>query len=84
MSKDFIFRGSVSDLDPGIQELLDREDQRQDSTIILIASESMAPKAVQEAISSDFGNIYAEGYPDEASRQQTEQEILDMDFELAR
>ena len=84
MSNDFIFRGSVSDIDPGLQELLDREDRRQDSTIILIASESMAPQAVKEAMSSNFGNIYAEGYPSDDSRKQTEQEILDMDFELAR
>jgi glycine hydroxymethyltransferase len=84
MSNDFIFRGSVSDIDPGIQELLNREDRRQDSTIILIASESLAPEAVQETMSSNFGNIYAEGYPAEESRQQTEEEILDMDFELAR
>ena len=40
MSNDFIFRGSVSDIDPGIQELLNREDRRQDSTIILIPIES--------------------------------------------
>jgi glycine hydroxymethyltransferase len=84
MSNDFIFRGSVSEIDPGIQELLNREDRRQDSTIILIASESLAPEAVQETMSSNFGNIYAEGYPAEESRQQTEEEILDMDFELAR
>jgi glycine hydroxymethyltransferase len=83
MSNDFIFRGPVSDIDPDLQELLKRETRRQESTIILIASESMAPQAVQEAMSSNFGNIYAEGYPREDSRQQTEPEILDMDFELA-
>ncbi|MFN2279294.1 MAG: glycine cleavage system aminomethyltransferase GcvT [Candidatus Promineifilaceae bacterium] len=83
MSTDFIFRGSVSKIDPDLQGLLDREDRRQESAIILIASESMAPQAVQEAMSGNFGNIYAEGYPREESRQQTEQEILDLDFELA-
>ena len=83
MSDDFIFHGSLSELDPDLSQLLQREDQRQDSTIILIASESASPEAVREAMSSNFANIYAEGYPREASRRQTEEEIFDMDMELA-
>ena len=83
MSDDFIFHGSLSERDPDLAELLLREDQRQDSTIILIASESASPTAVREAMSSNFANIYAEGYPREASRRQSEAEILDMDRELA-
>ena len=83
MSDDFIFHGSLSELDPDLSQLLQREDDRQDSTIILIASESASPEAVRQAMSSSFGNIYAEGYPREASRRQTETEIFDMDMELA-
>lgn len=83
MSDDFIFHGSLSERDPDLAELLQREDQRQDSTIILIASESASPESVREAMSSNFANIYAEGYPREASRRQSEAEILDMDMELA-
>ena len=83
MSQDFLFHGSVGDIDPDLQELLDREDQRQEATIILIASESESPDAVREAMGSRFGNIYAEGYPREESRQQTQSEILDFDMELA-
>ncbi len=83
MSDDFIFHGSLSEIDPDLSQLLQREDQRQDSTILLVASESASPEAVREAMSSNFGNIYAEGYPREASRRQTEAEILDMDMELA-
>ncbi|MFN2138323.1 MAG: glycine cleavage system aminomethyltransferase GcvT [Candidatus Promineifilaceae bacterium] len=83
MSNDFIFHGTLSDSDPALKELLDREDRRQESTIILIASESMAPEAVREAMSSNFGNIYAEGYPREESRQQSQEQILDMNYELA-
>ncbi|MCA9946693.1 MAG: serine hydroxymethyltransferase, partial [Anaerolineales bacterium] len=83
MSDDFIFHGSLSELDPDLSQLLQREDERQDSTIILIASESASPEAVRQAMSSSFGNIYAEGYPREASRRQTETEIFDMDMELA-
>ncbi len=81
--KDFIFNGSLNELDPELKQLLDLEDQRQDETIILIASESAAPDAVRETMSSKFANIYAEGYPREASRRQTEEQIFDIDQELA-
>ena len=79
MSEDFVFRGTVADLDPQLHELLERERIRQEKTIILIASESEAPEAVEEAMGSKFGNIYAEGYPRESSRQQTEADILDFE-----
>ncbi len=83
MSKDFVFRGRVADLDPDLHEILIREKERQERTIILIPSESMAPDAVEEAMGSKFGNVYAEGYPRESSRRQTEREILDIEVELA-
>ncbi len=83
MSNDFIFRGSTAEIDEAVQAIIDREDARQASTIILIASESEAPQSVAEALSSSFGNIYAEGYPREESRQQTEEQITDIDMELA-
>jgi len=68
MSSDFIFRGPVVDVDPELKNLLDLEDDRQDSTIILVASESASPDAVREVMSSKFANVYAEGYPRENSR----------------
>jgi glycine hydroxymethyltransferase len=83
MSDDFIFGGSVAELDPDLQALLEREAARQASRIILIASESQSPDSVTEALASSFGNIYAEGYPREESRRQKEAEILDFDMELA-
>ncbi|MBK8825102.1 MAG: serine hydroxymethyltransferase [Anaerolineales bacterium] len=43
----------------------------------MIASESTAPMAVREALSSAFQNIYAEGYPDEDTRWMDDEEILD-------
>ncbi|MFQ5436326.1 MAG: hypothetical protein ACE5FD_15780, partial [Anaerolineae bacterium] len=84
MSQDFVFHGSLDERDPELARLLAREDQRQDETIILIASESMAPTAVRETMSSKFGNVYAEGYPREESRRQSETDILDIEWELAR
>jgi len=83
MSDTFIFPHSLTETDPDLHHLLALEEQRQSETIILIASESEAPAAVREAMSSAFGNIYAEGYPREESRRQTEAEILDVDLELA-
>ena len=57
---DFLFRGSLADLDPAIFELGQIEAERQFRKLILIPSESTAPLAVREALSSAFQNIYAE------------------------
>jgi glycine hydroxymethyltransferase len=83
MSEEFIFTHSLAELDPGLYALLAREERRQNETIILIASESMAPAAVQQAMGSSFGNIYAEGYPRPESRRQSEEAILDFERELS-
>lgn len=83
MSTNFLFSGSLAHLDPDLDDLLAREDQRQQETIILIASESAAPDSVRQALGSTFGHIYAEGYPREESRQQSQSAILDVEAELA-
>jgi len=46
-----------------IKQALDRERERQLRNIILIPSESMCIPSVAELVGSEFGNIYAEGYP---------------------
>ncbi|MEJ2510905.1 MAG: glycine cleavage system aminomethyltransferase GcvT [Anaerolineales bacterium] len=74
---DYLFRGSLKDLDPSLNQLSQHEAERQFRKIILIPSESTSPAAVREALSSPFQNIYAEGYPEEASRWLTEDQILD-------
>ncbi|MCA9940520.1 MAG: glycine cleavage system aminomethyltransferase GcvT [Anaerolineales bacterium] len=83
MPTDFLFQGGIADLDPALTELVQREAQRQRDTVILIPSESIAPPAVLDALVTPFANIYAEGYPREESRRQTEAEILDYDMEMA-
>ena len=80
--QDFLFRGSLADLDPDIQELNDLEAERQYRRLILIPSESTAPLAVREALSSAFHNIYAEGYPPEKTRWMGEKKILDYENRL--
>lgn len=79
---DFLFRGSLAALDSDVYELTQLEAERQYRRIILIPSESSAPLAVREALSSAFQNIYAEGYPDEESRWLSEAEILDYERRL--
>jgi glycine hydroxymethyltransferase len=73
---DFLFRGSLADLDPAVYELTQLEAERQCRKLILIPSESAAPAAVRESLGSVFQNLYAEGYPDEETRQMPEDEIL--------
>ncbi|MGB7537394.1 MAG: glycine cleavage system aminomethyltransferase GcvT [Anaerolineales bacterium] len=74
---DFLVRGTLAKIDPDVEELIRLESERQYRKLILIPSESSAPRAVLEALGSRLQNIYAEGYPDEESRWLTETEILD-------
>jgi glycine hydroxymethyltransferase len=80
---DYLFRGSLEKLDPDVYKLTQLEQERQYRKLILIASESTAPMAVREALSSAFQNIYAEGYPDEETRWMDDKEILDHPARLA-
>ena len=80
---DFLFRGSLADVDPEVHELIQLESERQYRKLILIPSESTAPMAVRESLGSAFQNLYAEGYPDEETRWMTEGEILDYPSRLS-
>jgi glycine hydroxymethyltransferase len=79
---DYLFRGNLAELDPAIYELTQLEAERQYRKLILIPSESQAPMAVREALSSAFQNIYAEGYPREETRVMSENEIMDFPARL--
>lgn len=54
---------SLAELDPQVAQALQAEDQRQRDSIVLIASENYASKAVLASGSSVLSNKYAEGYP---------------------
>ncbi|HEX4796283.1 MAG TPA: serine hydroxymethyltransferase [Humisphaera sp.] len=54
---------SLSEVDPQIAELMSKEEQRQQDTLELIASENHVSRAVMEAAGSVLTNKYAEGYP---------------------
>src|SRR4030095_5325472 len=79
----YLSRGCLAKLDRDVFDLTQLEAERQARKLILIPSESTAPLAVREALSSAFQNIYAEGYPDEDSRWMGEDEILDYAARLA-
>lgn len=50
-------------MDAEVAQAIDRENQRQRTNIVLIASENYASKAVLEAQATVMNNKYAEGYP---------------------
>ena len=51
------------DRDPEVAEAINRESDRQRRSIVLIASENYASRAVLEAQATVMNNKYAEGYP---------------------
>ena len=55
--------GVLGDLDPEVAQAIEKETERQRRSIILIASENYASRAVLEAQGSHLTNKYAEGFP---------------------
>ena len=60
---DASFSQTLAQVDPEIQDVLDKELGRQRGTLEMIASENFVPHAVLEAQGSVLTNKYAEGYP---------------------
>ena len=79
---DFLFRGSLAELDPEVHELTEIEAERQFRRLILIPSESTSPMAVRQALATAYHNIYAEGYPPEATRWMNRAELFDYPLRL--
>ena len=61
--KPAFFSQSVSESDPEISRLIRAEQERQETTLELIASENHVSRGVREAVGSVLTNKYAEGYP---------------------
>src|SRR4051794_32415616 len=53
----------LTEVDPEIAQVLERELARQQGTLEMIASENFVPQAVLDAVGSVLTNKYAEGYP---------------------
>lgn len=54
---------SLKAFDPAVETAITQETEREDKKIVLIASENVVSRAVQEAQGSLLTNKYAEGYP---------------------
>ena len=57
---DFLFKGTLSNIDPDVNELIQLETERQLRRLILIPSESTSPLAIRQSLGSAFQKIYAE------------------------
>jgi glycine cleavage system T protein len=73
----------LDQVDPDIDLIIDFEEERQARKLIMIPSESMAPKAVRQALGSVFNNVYAEGYPPLRMTRDEEAMLLDVPHQLA-
>lgn len=73
----------LAEVDPDLQRIIEWEEERQVQRLILIPSESLAPRAVREALASVFTNVYAEGWPPLTMVQETEEHLLDCSHHLA-
>ncbi len=83
MPTDFLFRADLEELDPFMADLIRWEAERQARKLILIPSESYAPKAVRQALGSVFQNVYAEGYPPLRMTRDPEERLRDVAWQLA-
>src|SRR5687768_977824 len=72
------FQQTLEVADPRIAGLIAAETERQHQKLVFIASESLCPKAVREAVGSPFSNLYAEGYPSTRTAVH-ERDLLDWD-----
>jgi len=72
---------ALSKSDPKVNEILEKEQQRQAHGLELIPSENYASAAVMEATGSIFTNKYSEGYP--GKRYYGGQENVDLVEQLA-
>jgi len=73
----------LDQVDPETDLIIGFEEERQARKLIMIPSESMAPKAVRQALGSVFNNIYAEGYPPLRMTRDEEAMLLDIPHQLA-
>lgn len=78
----FFFEETLERIDPETDYIIKLEEERQTKKIMLIASESICPKPVKEALASVFTNLYAEGYPHMRYIRDERDELMDFDRQL--
>jgi glycine hydroxymethyltransferase len=77
------WQSSMTQVDPWLAALLEREERRQFQQISLGAASSLCPSAVREAQASVFSNVDAEGYPPKRMAQAGWEQLLDLDEQVA-
>ncbi len=80
---DVFFGVDLEQVDPETDLIIGFEEERQARKLIMIPSESIAPRAVRQALGSVFNNIYAEGYPPLRMTRDEEAMLLDIPHQLA-
>ena len=80
---DLFLGKDIQEVAPAIDQIIDFEEERQARKLIMIPSESMAPRAVRQALGSVFNNVYAEGYPPLRMTRDPEERLLDVPHQLA-
>ena len=80
---DFLLRADLEKVAPFVADLIRWEEERQARKLILIPSESSAPRAVRQALGSVFQNVYAEGYPPLRMTRDPEERLHDVAWQLA-
>jgi glycine cleavage system T protein len=83
IDSDFLFTEDLSELDPDTDRIIAFEEERQANKIILIPSESLCPKAVRQALSCVFTNLYAEGYPSLRMTKYEREYLLDFKHQFS-
>lgn len=63
MSSGSVLNQSLQETDPEVTQLVEREKKRQQSSLVLIASENFTSRAVLDTLGSCLSNKYSEGYP---------------------
>ncbi len=63
MSSGSTLNKSLHDTDPELFSLIEQEKKRQQSSLVLIASENFTSRAVLDALGTVMSNKYSEGYP---------------------
>jgi glycine hydroxymethyltransferase len=62
-SSNFALNKSLQETDAELFSLIEQEKKRQQSSLVLIASENFTSKAVLDALGTVMSNKYSEGYP---------------------
>jgi len=78
-----LFNADIAEVDSETDLIISFEEERQARRFVLIPSESIAPRAVRQALGSAFNNIYAEGYPPLRMTRDEEELVLNHAHQLA-